>query len=172
MAAIRKPYFRKLYQFETISRGDYVPVKYIYPYYFVLEICFTSLEIDVVAVCLSFAVNKTMIGDVSANEFTLLFFLQCQLTVTTVGGQTFHFTRTHYSDSEPTIIYSYILMPCAQWRSNKNIVSIKLNVVPFFVLQFTDSDYLPLVTSNSSYSLWLDPTGDRTHNLPHPIRTR
>ena len=73
MAAIRKPYFRKLYQFETISRGDYVPVKYIYPYYFVLEICFTSLEIDVVAVCLSFAVNKAMIGDVNADEFTLFF---------------------------------------------------------------------------------------------------
>ena len=47
------------------------------------------------------------------------FFLQCQLTETTVRGQTCHSTRTYYPDSEPTSLCSFFLMMRAQRRSNK-----------------------------------------------------
>ena len=46
-------------------------------------------------------------------------FLQCQLTETTVRGQTCHSTRTYYPDSEPTRLCSFFLMLRAQRRNNK-----------------------------------------------------
>ena len=52
----------------------------------------------------------------------LVGFLQCQLTETTVRGQTCCPTRTHYSDSEPTSLCSFSLMLRASWRSNKYIL--------------------------------------------------
>jgi hypothetical protein len=52
-------------------------------------------------------------------------------------------TRTHYSNSEPTSLCSFSLMLGAQRRSN--------------TYQF--------------YSLWFDPIGARTHDLPHSRRT-
>ena len=55
-----------------------------------------------------------------------------------VRGQTYHSTRTHYLDSEPTSLCSYSLMFNAQRRSSKN--------------QF--------------YSLWFDLTKMWTHDLP------
>ena len=51
-------------------------------------------------------------------------------------------TRTHYPDSEPTCLCSFSLMLHVKWRSNK--------------YQF--------------YSLWFDPIGSRTHDLPQSIR--
>ena len=69
----------------------------------------------------------------------LVGFLECQFIETTVRGQTCRSTRTHYSDSPPTSLCSFSLMLRAQRRSNK--------------YQF--------------YSLWFDPTGTRTHDLPH-----
>ena len=71
-------------------------------------------------------------------------FLQCQLTETTVRGQTCLFTLTHYSDSEPTSPCSYSLIQRVQRRSS--------------TYQF--------------YSLWFDTTGrERTHDLPYSRRT-
>ena len=55
---------------------------------------------------------------------------QCQLTETTVCGQTCHLNLTHYHDFK-TSLCSFSLMLHAQWRSNK--------------YQF--------------YSLWFDPIG-------------
>ena len=68
-------------------------------------------------------------------------FLQYQLTKTTVCGQTYRPTQTHYPDSEPNSLCSFSLMLHAQWRNNK--------------YQF--------------YSL-IYPIGVQTHNLPHPRR--
>ena len=66
----------------------------------------------------------------------LSWILQCQITKTTVRGQTCRLTRTHYPDSEPTSLCSFSLMLRAYKRS-KNI---------------------------NLYSLWYDPTGARTHD--------
>ena len=75
---------------------------------------------------------------------TLSWIFQCQLIETTVCGQTCRSTRTHYSDSEPTSLCSYSLMPRAQRRSNRYQL----------------------------YSFQFDPIGARTHDLPHSRRAR
>ena len=46
----------------------------------------------------------------------LVQFLQCQLNEATVCWQTCCFTRTHFSDSEPTSLCSYSIMLRAQRR--------------------------------------------------------
>ena len=66
------------------------------------------------------------------------FFLQCQLTETTVHRQTCRSTRTHYPDSEPTSHCSFSLILRAQRRSNK--------------YQFN--------------GIWFELTGVRTYDIP------
>ena len=70
--------------------------------------------------------------------------LQCKLTEKIVHAQICCSIRTHYHDSEQSSLYSFSLMLPTQWRNNKD--------------QF--------------YSLLVDPTGARTHNLPRIRRHR
>ena len=66
----------------------------------------------------------------------------CWLTETTVRGQTCRSTRTYYSASKPTSLCSFSLMLRSYRRSNKYQIN----------------------------SVWFDPTGARTHDLPHSKR--
>ena len=75
---------------------------------------------------------------------TLITSLQCQFTETTIRGKTCRPSPTHYPDSEPSSLSSYSMKLRAKRRSSK--------------YQF--------------YSLWFDPTGARTHILPHSRRAR
>ena len=77
------------------------------------------------------------------DQYALLWYLQCQLTETTVCGQTCRHTRTNYHYSDPTSICSYSLMLHAQ-------------------LEATNTNFIVI---------WFDATGARTHDLPHSRRT-
>jgi hypothetical protein len=69
-------YHRQVYQFETISRGNYIcgihfPVLFLY--------IFTSLKIDGAVTCLSFDVNIASFDNVKVNNLPQpsVFFLSC-----------------------------------------------------------------------------------------------
>ena len=73
----------------------------------------------------------------------LIGFLQCQLTETTVNGQTCCSTQTHYPDSEP--IKSLLFLLNAKFLVGKKQIF---------------------------YNLWVVLTGARIHNLRHSRRAR
>ena len=59
-----------------------------------------------------------MMSSLCTRQTRLVGFLQCQLTETTVRGQSCSPTRTHYHDSYPISLCSFFLMLFAQRRSN------------------------------------------------------
>jgi hypothetical protein len=81
-------------------------------------------------------------GQLCTRPTHLVGFLLCKLTETTVCGQTCPSTLTHYSDSEPASFCSCFILLCAWRRDNKYQI----------------------------YSLWFDPYGAWTHDLPHSRR--
>ena len=66
--------------------------------------------------------NEMMLMSTLFQTNSLVGFLQCQFTETTVRGQTCRSTRTHYSDSEPQSLLFHRNAVCFAEKQQKSIL--------------------------------------------------